>query len=222
MKSTLALIFLIFTISTDANSVWGAEPIPSQQIIENRTSISKLQIQIERIEEMVSSSREAINKQQRNKEEVFRQLKQMQGRTNTELKGLQLRANLSESHSNDNLDKIIQLRNNLSEISLNNNRNNNGSMFILLSLLFEIPAVIFLSSTSFIETQNDVFTLGKSPNMIGSWGSGLEPLDTNIRYLSVIALSSLFVGFGLQFVGIVYILILSFKSILVCIWELTY
>ena len=57
--------------------------------------------------------------------------------------------------------------------------------------------------------------------MIASWGSGLEPLDSNIRYLSFIALISLFVGFGLQFVGIVYILTLSLKLILVGICVLS-
>ena len=145
MKSTLASISLFLIISIGNNCVWGADTVSSQQIIENTTSISNLQSQIEKIEKLISSSHKSINQQHHDMKENYGQLKQMQVRTNTELNNLQDWANLSESNINDNLNKITQLKHNTHRISLDNYRNNKGSFLILFSLLFEIPAVIFLS-----------------------------------------------------------------------------
>lgn len=203
---TLGILFNIFVGSIEANEV---ELI--YKIAQNNAKTIEIQDQILSLQDSLLSSEKKSNQKFADLNKFYNELELELNQIDVLRKKTQDSTKVSKGNSN----KIKNIENEIKTILLNNTKNYNGSLFILISLLFEVPAVIFLSSTSFINTQKDVFTLENSPNMIGNWGSGLEPLDTKIGYLSFIALFSLFVGFGLQFIGIIHILTLSLESIVV-------
>ncbi|WP_027148730.1 hypothetical protein [Methylobacter tundripaludum] len=214
----LYLIIFSFIIIVAPDVVWAKGTHPSLQISEGNDSNLKIEKQIKQLQDSMITLQKTVNQQHQTMNSRSSQLKEGLNKADANFSKLENEINSLDNILYKNSNIIYELQIEANKIFSSNDRNTQGSMLILFSLLFEIPAVIFFSSTSFLETQEDVFTLERSPNMIGSWGSGLEPLDTKIRYLSFIALVPLFIGFALQFVGTVIILTLSFKTILLCIF----
>jgi len=142
-----SMLFSLLILIAPAG-VWAEITKPPLQVIESKFLATETESQIKHLKESIINLQESLSRQHQTVNNKFSHFEECQNKANTNLHKLRDSLNSLDSYVYKNSYKILELENEATSFILDNNRNKEASMLILLSLLFEIPAVIFLSSTS--------------------------------------------------------------------------